>query len=282
MKCCSHLIILNKSFKHTAELKSINMKNSEQDLDIDMWSLLNKAYAVKRKIIREISRYNKRWDIKRKAGMIRSKESQKIRILIRQRRELLQLSIKTIKALEELKKLEDRIKSRIKKLKLEIVVIKLFIKKFEGAEHNLPEESAGSLRLSQKLLALKIREVNSYERILDNLERFTKHLNEKTFEHIKNESSIIREQINRIQRESEEYYILFPEVNNRSRLIISLSNLKEINDEHGRIRKIIKYDVITRDKNLISLAKLFFNYKKREPLSLKLLDSLNEKVYKKA
>ncbi len=256
------------------------MENSENNLDI--WSVLNRAYEVKRKIIKDISKYNKRWDIKRKALMINSYNSKaKTRILRQQRKDLLRLSIKTIKALEELNRLRERIKARIKELKLETVVIKLFIEDFKGAKFNLPKESADSLILSQRLLALKVREINSYEIILDNLERFAKHLNEKTLEHIKNENSIIREQIERIKQENEDY-LLIPEASSRSRLIINLFNLKRINDEHKNIRRIIKYEVIIRDRNLISLAKLFFNYKMREPLSFKLLNSLNEKIYKKA
>ncbi len=256
------------------------MEKLEEDLDI--WSMLNKAYEVKRRIIKDISRYNKKWDIKRKALAISSCNSKaKKRILRQQRKDILKLSIKTIKTLEELKRLRERLKARIRELKLEIAVIKVFIEDFRKAELHLPKESAESLLLSQRLLALKVREINSYERVLDSLERFAKHLNEKTLEHVKNENSIIREQIERIEKENEDY-LLLPEANNRSKMIISLFNLKTMNDEHKSIRKVVKYEVITRDKNLVSLAKLFFNYKRKEPLSFKLLNSLNEKVYKKA
>ena len=252
------------------------MQNSENDLDI--WNLLNRSYVVKEKAIKDLSKYNKKWNLRRKANLLSlQRTNEKVKTLRQQRRELLHLSIKMTRYFKELNGLKGEIQSRIKELKVEIIVVKLFLNKFKD-EQNLPKESVERKKKKKKLLALKVSEVNSYERILDNLERFTKHLDEKTFEHLKNEISIVREQIARI---NDNKYLLFPEANNRSKLIIHMYNLKKINEEHKRIRRVIRYEIITRDKNLVSLVKLFYNYKKKEPISLKLFNILDEKVYKK-
>ncbi len=242
------------------------------------WEIYIKTIKNKKDIIKYLKAYNEKWELNKKNIRVKKElRENRERVIHEQKRDLLITHIKVDKKREELERESEEIRRRTENLKREAEIIKRLIEKFSGKTPSVNEENKKSIKLAEKLLETKLREIRIYELMMTNLSRFMYITNEDVLDALKDEMLILKEEARRIKEEIN----LFPESENRGRLIIIMQKLEEIRRNHFKIRDTVKREIIIRDKNMIGLIKLFYRYYKKEPVAKAILDAIKPEKQEK-